>query len=78
VQVGDPVRREGPGAGGFFGAAAGGGAHVEYLVTTATSAPGGLPGWRAPTVSVRRRFRDAVALADLLKTTHRGYFVPPR
>jgi hypothetical protein len=78
VQVSDPVRREGAGGGGFFGAATGGGTHVEYLVTTATSAAGGLPGWRAPTVSVRRRFRDAVALADLLKTTHRGYFVPPR
>ena len=74
MQVGDPRRVEGAG-GGLFGA---GGQHVEFLVTTATSAPGGLPGWRAPTVSVRRRFRDAVALAGLLKTTHRGYFVPPR
>jgi hypothetical protein len=90
VQVGDPIRRDGGGggaAGGLLALAAGagagagggsGGQHVEYLVTTATSAPGGLPGWRAPTVSVRRRFRDAVALADLLKQTHRGYFVPPR
>jgi hypothetical protein len=37
--------------------------HIEYLVTTRSS----LPGWSAPEVSVRRRFRDFVSLAELLK-----------
>lgn len=37
--------------------------HVEYLVTTRSR----LPGWSAPEVAVRRRFRDFVALAELLK-----------
>jgi hypothetical protein len=37
--------------------------HIEYLVTTRSQ----LPGWSAPEVAVRRRFRDFVALAELLK-----------
>lgn len=40
--------------------------HVEYLVTTRSR----LPGWSAEEVAVRRRFRDFVALAELLKVTH--------
>jgi hypothetical protein len=37
--------------------------HIDYLVTTRSR----LPGWSAPEVAVRRRFRDFVALAELLK-----------
>eukprot|EP00775_Hariotina_reticulata_P008356 gene8356-8540_t len=48
--------------------------HIEYLVTTRSS----LPGWSAPEVSVRRRFRDFVSLAELLKAKFRGFFVPAR
>jgi hypothetical protein len=39
--------------------------HIEYLVSTRSQ----LPGWSAPEVSVRRRFRDFVALAELLKVS---------
>eukprot|EP00884_Botryococcus_braunii_P021551 jgi/Botrbrau1/807/Bobra.0352s0004.1 len=48
--------------------------YISYLVVTHTS----LPSYPQKTMSVRRRFRDFVALADLLKLTHRGYFIPPR
>lgn len=37
--------------------------HVEYLVNTHSR----LPGWSNADVSVRRRFRDFVTLAELLK-----------
>lgn len=37
--------------------------HIEYLVTTHSR----LPGWSSSDMSVRRRFRDFVTLADLLK-----------
>eukprot|EP00887_Chlorella_sp_A99_P004757 scaffold4.g4757.t1 len=67
ISVGDPVRRVGdsmiPGIQS---------AHFEYLVTSARGAGGG------SRTEVRRRFKDFVALADLLGTTHRGYFVFPR
>ena len=29
-------------------------------------------------LQTRRRFRDFVSLADVLKSRHRGYFLPPR
>jgi len=48
--------------------------HVEYLVSTRSS----LEGWSPAEASVRRRFKDFVALADVLKARFRGYFVPPR
>lgn len=48
--------------------------HIEYLVTTRSR----LPGWSSSEVAARRRFRDFVALAELLKAKFRGYFVPPR
>ena len=42
--------------------------HIEYLVTTRSR----LPGWAVPEVAVRRRFRDFVSLAELLKVRHRA------
>lgn len=68
ITVSEPVKKE---AAGMLGMKA---SHIEYLVTTRSQ----LPGWSAPEVSVRRRFRDFVALAELLKAKFRGYFVPPR
>eukprot|EP00879_Flechtneria_rotunda_P002097 GHRR01002277.1.p1 GENE.GHRR01002277.1~~GHRR01002277.1.p1 ORF type:complete len:327 (+),score=115.19 GHRR01002277.1:235-1215(+) len=68
VTVSEPVRKEVPGVLGMKAS------HIEYLVTTRSQ----LPGWSSPEVSVRRRFRDFVALAELLKAQFRGYFVPPR
>lgn len=39
----------------------------------------GLPGYASRGQHhVRRRFKDFVALANLLGATHRGYFIPPR
>jgi sorting nexin-1/2 len=66
ITVSDPVRRVGDSM--IPGITA---THTEYLVATA---------WEAPRrrVEVRRRFRDFVALADLLAITQRGYFVFPR
>lgn len=70
VSVGDPVKRD------EFSAtlAAIGKKYVTYKVTSHTT----LPEFRRPEFSVRRRFRDFVALADRLSQTHRGYFIPPR
>lgn len=50
------------------------GSYVTYTVTSRMS----LPKYSSRGASVRRRFRDFVALAELLKVTHRGYFIPPR
>lgn len=50
------------------------GGYVTYKVASATD----LPGFAHKESSVRRRFKDFVALADLLAATHRGYFIPPR
>ncbi|EIE22906.1 hypothetical protein COCSUDRAFT_66447 [Coccomyxa subellipsoidea C-169] len=68
ISVTDPVKKVEQ---GFLGVQGG---HVTYRVSTSTS----LPTFSRPEVTVRRRFRDFVALADLLKVTHRGYFIPPR
>ncbi|KAG2491671.1 hypothetical protein HYH03_010040 [Edaphochlamys debaryana] len=67
ISVSEPIKREG---GGLFGLKAGG--YVTYLVRAKHRA-----GAR-PDSAVRRRFREFVALADLLKEKYRGYFVPPR
>eukprot|EP01025_Chloroclados_australasicus_P055401 TRINITY_DN66_c5_g1_i1.p1 TRINITY_DN66_c5_g1~~TRINITY_DN66_c5_g1_i1.p1 ORF type:complete len:554 (-),score=85.44 TRINITY_DN66_c5_g1_i1:327-1988(-) len=48
--------------------------YMTYLITTKCSQPSFLPAQ----TTVRRRFKDVVALANLLKATHRGYFIPPR
>lgn len=42
--------------------------HIEYLVTTRSR----LPGWSSSEVAARRRFRDFVALAELLKVAQGG------
>ncbi|PRW57356.1 sorting nexin 2B [Chlorella sorokiniana] len=66
ITVSDPVRRVGDSVIPGFSST-----HFEYLVTTAGEAP-------RRRVEVRRRFKDFVALADLLAVTHRGFFVFPR
>ncbi|GMH43948.1 hypothetical protein BSKO_11882 [Bryopsis sp. KO-2023] len=45
-----------------------------YLVNTSTT----LSSFSSQEMSVRRRFRDFVDMAHLLKENYRGYFVPPR
>ncbi|DBB03248.1 TPA: hypothetical protein ACH3X3_010645 [Trebouxia sp. C0006] len=50
------------------------GSYVTYTVTSRMT----LPKYSSRGASVRRRFRDFVALSELLKVTHRGYFIPPR
>jgi hypothetical protein len=45
-----------------------------YPITTTTT----LPGWKAPTMLVQRRFRDFVALSSLLSLHLPGYFLPQR
>lgn len=50
------------------------GSYVTYTVTSRMT----LPKYSSRGASVRRRFRDFVALAELLKVTRRGYFIPPR
>ncbi|GBF95905.1 sorting nexin 2A-like [Raphidocelis subcapitata] len=67
VEIKEPLKEEQQGVLGMKGS------YVSYLVVTRTT----LPGWPSE-VSVRRRFRDFVALADLIKARYRGYFVPPR
>lgn len=67
IRVSDPVKREQT---GLFGMKGG---YISYLVSTQTQ----LPNYK-PNPQVRRRFKDFVALADLLKVRFRGYFVPPR
>lgn len=48
--------------------------YVTYLVLTHTN----IPKYGGQNFSVRRRFRDVVALADKLAEAYRGYFVPAR
>ncbi|PNW78052.1 hypothetical protein CHLRE_10g462300v5 [Chlamydomonas reinhardtii] len=83
ISVTEPIRRE---AGGLFGIKGG---YVSYLVKARPrgSGGGGTSGAAAASpaaaaapgeTAVRRRFREFVALADLLKARYRGYFVPPR
>ncbi|GLI63759.1 hypothetical protein VaNZ11_006833 [Volvox africanus] len=67
ITVTDPVKRE---QGGLFGIKGG---YVTYLVRTQARAPS-----TRPETTVRRRFREFVVLAQLLKGKYRGYFIPPR
>ncbi|GIL87549.1 hypothetical protein Vretimale_14752 [Volvox reticuliferus] len=67
ITVTDPVKRE---HGGIFGIKGG---YVTYLVRA--KARGGST---RPETTVRRRFREFVALAQLLKEKYSGHFVPPR
>eukprot|EP00803_Ostreobium_quekettii_P009878 evm.model.scf_3971.1 EVM.evm.TU.scf_3971.1 scf_3971:176-5910(+) len=48
--------------------------YYTYLVNTSTT----LSSFSQPETSVRRRFRDFVDLAKLLKVNFRGYFLPQR
>ncbi|KAJ7559052.1 hypothetical protein O6H91_04G067600 [Diphasiastrum complanatum] len=52
----------------------GGNTYFTYLIITHTN----LPEYGTNNSSVRRRFRDVVALADRLAEVFRGYFIPPR
>eukprot|EP00899_Mesostigma_viride_P000875 jgi/Mesvir1/10789/Mv13844-RA.1 len=52
----------------------GGGSYITYAVNTRTT----LPGFKKPEFSVRRRFRDFVALSDRLAEVYEGYFIPAR
>ncbi|RAL37358.1 hypothetical protein DM860_000052 [Cuscuta australis] len=52
----------------------GGNTFVTYSITTKTN----MPEYGGSEFSVRRRFRDVVALADELSKAYRGFFVPPR
>lgn len=45
-----------------------------YLITTRTN----IPDYGGSEFSVRRRFKDVVALSERLSETHRGFFVPIR
>eukprot|EP00249_Psilotum_nudum_P019180 c27128_g2_i2 orf=202-1917(+) len=48
--------------------------YVTYLIVTRTN----IPEYGGAEFSVRRRFRDVVALGDRLGEIYRGYFIPPR
>lgn len=51
---------------------------VTYKVRVVVRDPAAFPEYKARDTAVWRRFRDFVALADLLRESHKGYFVPPR
>ena len=51
---------------------------VTYKVRVVVRDPSAFPEYRTKDAAVWRRFRDFVALADLLRESHKGYFVPPR
>jgi hypothetical protein len=69
ITVSDPRKHE-EAATGAAGVIPGSGTYFSYLVTTRIADGGRF--------CVRRRFRDVVALADRLRATHRGLFVPAR
>ncbi|KAJ0235281.1 Phox homologous domain-containing protein [Hirschfeldia incana] len=48
--------------------------YITYLITTRTN----LPEYKGSDFTVRRRFRDVVALADRLAESYRGFCIPPR
>ena len=52
----------------------GGSTYVTYLITTRTN----LPEYKGSDFTVRRRFRDVVALADRLAESYKGFCIPPR
>ncbi|CAD7698032.1 unnamed protein product [Ostreobium quekettii] len=68
VSVTDPQRRE---QSGVFGMQSG---YMQYKVVTKST----LSSYKSPECVVRRRFREFVALDQLLKAKFRGYFIPPR
>ncbi|XP_056861489.1 sorting nexin 2B [Raphanus sativus] len=52
----------------------GGSTYITYLITTRTN----LPEYKGSDFTVRRRFRDVVALGDRLAESYRGFCIPPR
>ncbi|KAD3067515.1 hypothetical protein E3N88_35395 [Mikania micrantha] len=52
----------------------GGNTFVTYLITTKTN----IPEFGGPQFTVRRRFKEVVALSDRLAEAYRGFFIPPR
>eukprot|EP00252_Welwitschia_mirabilis_P000520 TRINITY_DN10491_c0_g2_i1.p1 TRINITY_DN10491_c0_g2~~TRINITY_DN10491_c0_g2_i1.p1 ORF type:complete len:531 (-),score=130.03 TRINITY_DN10491_c0_g2_i1:46-1638(-) len=52
----------------------GGNIYVSYLIVTHTN----IPEYGGTDFKVRRRFRDFVALSELLAQSYRGFFIPPR
>ncbi|XP_002962419.2 sorting nexin 2B isoform X2 [Selaginella moellendorffii] len=66
ISVSDPQKTQDHGSSG--------GTFVAYLFTTYTD----LPEFLGTSFSVRRRFREVVALADQLGEIYKGYFIPPR
>ncbi|CAF2118801.1 BnaA03g55530D [Brassica napus] len=52
----------------------GGSTYVTYLITTRTN----LPEYKGSDFTVRRRFRDVVALGDRLAESYKGFCIPPR
>ncbi|KAG2449349.1 hypothetical protein HYH02_005504 [Chlamydomonas schloesseri] len=90
ITVSEPIKRE---AGGLFGikggyvsylvkarprGSGGGGTSTSGAAAGAAASTRGPGGGGGGETAVRRRFREFVALADLLKAKYRGYFVPPR
>ncbi|KQK10390.1 hypothetical protein BRADI_2g53790v3 [Brachypodium distachyon] len=69
ITVSEPRKHDEP-ATGAAGVIPGSGSYFSYLVTTQVGDGGKFV--------VRRRFRDVVALADRIASTHRGLFIPPR
>ena len=51
---------------------------VTYKVRVVVRDAAAFPEYGTRDAAVWRRFRDFVALADLLRESHKGYFVPPR
>mmetsp|Transcript_24550 Transcript_24550/g.53643 ORF Transcript_24550/g.53643 Transcript_24550/m.53643 type:complete len:672 (+) Transcript_24550:240-2255(+) len=68
ITVTNPVKRE---QAGMFGIK---GSYITYQVSSQYTSPA----MARSNTSVRRRFRDFVSLADVLKKRYRGYFIPPR
>lgn len=69
ITVSDPQKESEPSSSSIV---PGSGTYVTYLVTTRVRSPD------PAGFSVRRRFRDFVALADRLAESYRGFFIPPR
>ena len=51
---------------------------VTYKVRVVVHDAAAFPEYKTRDAAVWRRFRDFVALANLLRESHKGYFVPPR
>lgn len=68
ITVTDPQKRE---QASMFGMKNG---YITYLVTTKTE----LPNYKQQETTARRRFKDFVALSEVLRNRYRGYFIPPR